>query len=194
MKQYAIDFLAPAEEKKKIRALKVGDVSFAGDEGTHEALEQTAARAVSGFHLDKVGFARSVVDVIRNEDAVSSGALAQLDANFRVLFRELGQRQRKALRLFTAEKTSAKLKRLKRSFLLDHPGGTTKEAAKLFFEEIDAVLDTSVDADDLRSQLRTITRTFELDDSPTDPIGDFAAFCNALETLAYREVNQVQTA
>lgn len=191
VKQYAADFLAPAEEKK-IRALKVGDLLFGGEEGTHEALEQAAARIVSGIHLDKVGFARSVIDVIKNEDVVLSSALAQLDANFRVLFRELGQRQRKALRLITTEKTSAKLKRLKRSFLLDHPSGATKETAKLFFEEIDAVLDGSVDADDLRIQLRAITRAHELEDNPTDLIGDYSVFCNALETLAYREVNQVQ--
>jgi hypothetical protein len=35
-------------------------------------------------------------------------------------------------------------------------------------------------------------RTFQLDEEPTEPIEDFAAFRDALETLVYREINDVQ--
>ena len=61
-------------------------------------------------------------------------------------------------------------------------------------EEVEAVLDNSVDADALKSQIRATRRDFELDDDPTrpKPIGNFDAFRDALESLVCREVNEVQ--
>jgi hypothetical protein len=109
-----------------------------------------------------------------------------------VLFRELGRRQRQAMREITSEKTGAKIKRLKQSFVLDHPAGATREEATLLLEEVEAALDNSVDAEDLKSQIRAVRRTFELDEEQTEPIKDFGAFRNALEILVYREVNEAQ--
>ncbi|MEV6635465.1 hypothetical protein AB0M54_32425 [Actinoplanes sp. NPDC051470] len=62
----------------------------------------------------------------------------------------------------------------------------------ILLEEVEAVLDNSVDAEALRSQIRTTRRDFELDDDPTKPIDDYNAFRDALEELVYREVNEVQ--
>jgi hypothetical protein len=131
------------------------------------------------------------MDAVRHDEDLTDAA-AILDSNFRVLFRELGLRQRPAMREITGEKTSAKIKRLKQSFILDHPSGATREAATLLLEEIEAVLDSSVDAEELKSQIRTVRRTFELDEEPTEPIKDFSAFQDALEALVYREVNDAQ--
>lgn len=96
------------------------------------------------------------------------------------------------MREVTTEKTSAKIKRLKRSFLLDHPTNALKERASVLLEEVEAVLDNSVDAEALRSQIRTTRRDFELDDDPTKSISDFDGFRDALEQLVYREVNEAQ--
>ncbi|GAA2558183.1 hypothetical protein GCM10010423_70020 [Streptomyces levis] len=167
-------------------------MAFDSDEGTHDALEHAAARKLDGFHLDKVGLARNILDVLTHEEDALADAIAILDNNFRVLFRELSSRQRKALREITTERTTSKIKRLRNSFLLDHPAGATREQATLLLEDIDASLDNSVDADDLRSQLLTVRRTFALDEEPRDPIDDFAAFQEALQRLAYRPVNAAQ--
>jgi hypothetical protein len=43
-----------------------------------------------------------------------------------------------------------------------------------------------VDAEDLKGQIRTMRRTFELDEEPTEPIKNFRAFRDALETLIYQ--------
>jgi len=96
------------------------------------------------------------------------------------------------LRELMTEKTTAKIKRLKRSFLLDHPSNATKEQATLLLEEVEAVLDNSVDAEALKNQIRATRRDFELDDDPTRAISDFDAFRDALDALVYREVNEVQ--
>jgi hypothetical protein len=190
VKHYADDFLDPSEAAK-LRGLKTKDVGFDGCSGTHDALEKAAEAKLEGFHLDKVGFARSVLDTVRLDDTLGD-AVAIMDANFRVLFRELGRRQRQAMREITTEKTSAKVKRIRRSFLLDHPTNAIREQATLILEEIEAALDNSVDAEALKAQIRTVQRDFELDENPTDPIDDFGAFRDALEALVYREVNDVQ--
>ncbi|WFE53121.1 AAA family ATPase [Micromonospora sp. WMMD1155] len=190
VKRYANEFLDPTEAAK-IGTLKPKDVNFEGCSGTHDALEQAATAKLPGFHLDKVGFARSVLQAVR-EDSTLTAAAEVLDANFRVLFRELGRRQRQAMREITTEKTSAKIKRIKRSFLLDHPTTADRAQATLLLEEAEAALDNSVDAEELKSHIRTMRRDFELDEDPTEPINDFGAFRDALEALVYREVNEVQ--
>ncbi|MEW1926780.1 AAA family ATPase [Streptomyces sp. NPDC088360] len=192
VKRYASAFL-PAADAKKLNDLHVGDVVFDDDEGTHDALERAAAHKLDGFHLDKVGLARNILDVLTGEKEDSlADATAALDDNFRVLFRELGSRQRKALREITTERTTTKVKRLRNAFLLDHPAGATREQATLLIEDIDASLDNSADADDLRNQLLTLRRTYHLDQEPRDPIDDFDAFQQALQKLAYRPVNAAQ--
>ncbi|MEV6348369.1 AAA family ATPase [Actinoplanes sp. NPDC051851] len=190
VKRYADEFLEPAEAAK-LRSLSTKDVSFAGCSGTHDALEQAAAERLEGFHLDKVGFARSVLEAVSCDESLTV-ATQTMEANFRVLFRELGRRQRQAMREIATEKTSAKIKRLKRSFLLDHPATALKEQVMLLLEDVEAVLDNSVDAEALRSQIRSTRREFGLDDDPTTPIADFGAFRDRLEELVYREVNDVQ--
>jgi hypothetical protein len=80
---------------------------------------------------------------------------------------------------------------LKRSFLRDHPATATREEATLLLEEVEASLDSSVDAEDLKGHIRGMRRNFQLEDEPTEPIDDFKAFRRALDTLVYREVNIV---
>ncbi|MFE0151034.1 ATP-dependent endonuclease [Nonomuraea sp. NPDC059007] len=191
VKRYADEFLDP-QEAGDLKGLVPESIDFEGSSGTHDALERAAAAKVKGFHLDKIGFARSVMDAIDHDDDIPAEATAIMDVNFRVLFRELGRRQRQALREIATEKISAKIKRLKRGFLLDHPSGATHEQATLLLEDIEAGLDNSVAAEDLKSHIRAIRRDFKLEDEPNEPIEDFKAFRDALETLAYQQVNQVQ--
>jgi hypothetical protein len=189
-KRYACDFMTP-DQANKVRSLAAEDITLGDHHGTHDALEKAVTKRLEDFHLDKVGFARSVLDVINQEEGLAQAA-AVMDSNFRVLFRELSRRQRQAMREITTEKTSAKIKRLRRSFVLDHPMGATREEAALLLEEVEASLDNSVDAEDLKAQIRGVRRSFKLDEELTDPVDDYAAFRNALEVLVYREVNEVQ--
>ncbi|WP_427923938.1 AAA family ATPase [Streptomyces sp. cg40] len=191
VKRYASVFLTVAEARK-LESLCTDDVRFDGDEGTHDALQEAAARVVEGFHLDKVGLARNVLDVLSHDKDVPAEAVAVLERNFRTLFRELGSRQRNALREIATERTTSKIKRLRGSFLQDRPDSATREQAALLFEDIEAALDNSVDADDLRIQLQALRRDFALDEEQLGPVDDFPAFQAALQSLAYRPVNAAQ--
>ncbi|MFE3379904.1 hypothetical protein [Streptomyces anulatus] len=74
----------------------------------------------------------------------------------------------------------------------DLPASAGREEAALLIEEIDASLDNSVDAEDLRSQLRALRRDCALDEEPLDLIDDFESFQEALQSLAYRPMNAPQ--
>ncbi|MEV6635464.1 hypothetical protein AB0M54_32420 [Actinoplanes sp. NPDC051470] len=104
VKRYAEEFLGPAEAAK-LAHLRTRDVNFEGCSGTHDAPERAAAAKLEGFHLDKVGFARSVLEAAADDETLTEAA-ETMEANFRVLFRVLGRRQRQAMREVTTEKTS----------------------------------------------------------------------------------------
>jgi predicted ATP-dependent endonuclease of OLD family len=190
VKRYAQDFLA-VDEREHLKALTVSDIDISKYSGTHDALATAAQTKVPGLRIDKVGLARSVMHVIQHDPSLASAA-GVMDGNFRTLFRELSSRQRKAQREITQEKTAAKIKRLKRSFLLDHPISATRAEATILLEDIDAVLDNSVDADDFRSAIRDIRRAFTLDDDPHESVTDYQKFQTALQSLVYRQANRAQ--
>ncbi|MGH1551529.1 hypothetical protein ACRAWF_02995 [Streptomyces sp. L7] len=83
--------------------------------------------------------------------------------------------------------------RLRKSFLLDHPAGATREQAILLLEEIDAGLDNSVDAEDLRSQIRNLRREFELEEEPIESIGDFPRSVTRCNPWSTRKSTQPKT-
>lgn len=192
LRLYVKEFLG-GEADKALTTIGVQSITFDSAAATHAAVERAAA-AVLGeeFHLDKVGFARSIIEVITREEARDIGeATRSAESNFRLLFRQLGSLQRRADREVASERISSKINRLRASFLRDHPDHAKREEAMLLLEDIEADLDSSVDAEALRSQLRTIRRDFELDEL-SQPVQDYDAFKRALSSLAYLEVRLSQ--
>jgi hypothetical protein len=147
----------------------------------------------STFHLDKVGFARAVVSVVSvTADELTDGSMDVVEQNFRTLFRDLGRKQRDALRDASSERTGSRIKRARDSFLLDHPERARREDANLLFEEIDTTLGSSVEADELRLQIRRLQAEFGLDHDVADDIDDYGRFKDVLLSLAYQERRMAQ--
>jgi hypothetical protein len=192
LKHYTAEVL-DGDDADKVRALKLKDIKFGGAAGTHDAIEGAAKAKVEDFHLDKVAFARAILDVVATDDSLA-GAAATMDTNFRTLFRTLGNLQRRAMRDIATEKTSAKIKRIKTSFLLDRPHGATREQALVLLEDIEAALETrkSLDDEELRLQVRRLRNDHKLENDPAEPIEDYNRFREALDTLTYRQINEVQ--
>jgi hypothetical protein len=188
VKEYAATFLAP-DKATELDTLAVDDITYDSQTDTHCALQKAARTKVPGFGLAKVGFARCVLDVV---DKLSAEDSLAVDTNFRALFTELGKLQRDAMREFTADKTGTKVKRLKDSFLLDHPDTATRAQVSVLLEEVTANLDNSADADSLRNHMLRIKRDHNLDGKPSDPIVDYSMFKDDLAKLAYTLLNEVQ--
>jgi hypothetical protein len=188
-KSYVSEYLG-ASAAEAIAGLGVGDVNFAEPNNTHEAIEAAFTAALAeDFHLDKVGLARSITRVVQSGVAigqpVDSDAVAATEKNFRRLFQALGLLQRAATRDYMTEKTSSRINRSRSSFLLDHPDRATREDADLLIEEIETTLDSSLDADELRLQLRRLRVDFDLDQDVAEDISDYGAFKDALVALVY---------
>ncbi|WNV83878.1 AAA family ATPase [Umezawaea sp. Da 62-37] len=189
VKKYGAAFLTP-DKAAELESLTVDDVVYEAQTDTHHALQKAARAKVPGLGLAKVGFARCVLDVVN--DGLSVEEARTVDTNFRALFTELGRLQRDAMREFTADKTDTKVKRLKDSFLLDHPDTATKAQVAMLLEEVAASLDNSADADHLRNHMLLIKRNHHLDGKTSDSIPDYSAFKDDLAKLAYALLNDVQ--
>lgn len=188
-KVYVAEFLG-ADEYAKLGDLESADIDFTIAKGLHSAIEAAIKKKIKGFHLDKVGFARAVAQVVNGpskQDRIGDKSLAELEGNFRVLFSRLSSLQRDATRDYEIERTSTRIRRARGSFLKDHPNGAPREDARVLFEEIEANLDSSLDAEELRLELRRLEQDFNLTTEISSEIVEYERFKEALLALAYTE-------
>jgi len=148
-------------------------------------------------HIDKVGLARAVIEVIQLHHTkqgveISPEDLSTFQQNFRALMAKLAQLQRKAERDSTQERISQRIDRSIKAFLRDHPASCRREDAMILMEEIDAVLDDSMEADEVRLQLQRLRREHDLTEPKPGAVEDFAAFAQGLGDVRYSAVNAVQ--
>jgi predicted ATPase len=136
------------------------------------------------FHIDKIGFARHVVDVARKGTAKKED-LDRLATNFAALLRELAVMQREALRKQSEELIRDRVNRIRERFETDNKTGARKEDALLLIEEIGSQLDDSAEAEDARAEMRGWVKQHHLEDDPRSPIEDFTGFLAGLVSLAY---------
>lgn len=156
-----------------------------------KAIEACFAAIGDGFHIEKLGFARCVVQAVtglagRAEDEQEAREiLAEFDSNMRVLFRRLRTMQRSAVRERAEVRVSERLDRARDSFLKDHPDKARREHAVVLFEEIEMALDDSLESDQVLAALQRLRRGFSLNDDLTMEIADYDRFKDELQHLKY---------
>jgi hypothetical protein len=195
-RRYATEFLEPNAD---LSALAPGTVDATG--GVREGIE-AAMRAASGdheIHLDKIGFARAVLEVVANPTAVKpqvpDASIAIVKRNFQSLFRVLSRMQRTAMAEHAEVKSSERVARAVESFVADHPKNATRASVLILLEEIDHVLDhTTLEAEDLRSRLRWITDQHQLEIDSADSVTDFMDLVEALQALPSLSRHNAQVA
>lgn len=154
------------------------------NKGTLDALERVMKEAsgIASFHLDKVGFARSLTRVVR--DTGNTVALATLESNFRLLLSELGKRQRIAVHAENRERISSRIKRTRDRFIRNHTR-VRREHVLLLIEDISNQLDNSMEAEDIRAGMRSWHAKFSLNEDPRSEIEDVDALRAEIQSLAY---------
>ena len=152
-------------------------------------------------HVDKVGFARSIVSLLadysQSERPVVSDASVELySKNFGSLLRVLAAKQRVAERAGAGERISQRVDRAIKNFLRDHSSGCRKEEAELLFEDIETVLDETIEGDQVQLGLQQLRREFALSDDSGSRLGGFDQFADRLRQVRYspRIVTQNETA
>jgi hypothetical protein len=160
-----------------------------------EKLYQTAAAICGGLttplRLDKVGFARAVVEALSEE--ADEDLRTQTLNNFQQLFGLLATAQRAAIRESGRERIRRAIKRFMRSFLLDHPNSATKRAVNALLEDIEGQL-TSVteETERVRAAIRLIRAEFSLTEEPAASVEKFDELKQRLDSLSYEGMRAVQ--
>ena len=154
-----------------------------------ESLLNADLEADEQIEVEKVGFARSVLDTLaaydRNEISLDPASAERLERNFRELCNALGARQRIAMREQSDLKVSDRLARIRDGFLADHQASARRVDVVLLFEEIGYALDDSPEAEDIRSEMRRLTRQHSLDVDSGSPIEDMEQLRGDLQALQY---------
>lgn len=151
----------------------------------------------SDFHIDKMGLAREVVELVHQNHVSTSPMIAPDDVtvfqkNFGILIRKLAEMQRKAERETSQERISRKIDRVIKSFRSDHPLSSKREEAILLLEEIESTLDDSNEADEVRLALQKLKRDYDLTEPKPGVVEKFVEFSNALGCVRYSARNAVQ--
>lgn len=159
--------------------------------GIFKAIQDCLRSIDPQLHIEKIGFARAVIEVVAElaarpkEDVEAFTALGEFAANMKSLFQRLRQMQRQAERELSSDRVSARVNRAKSSFLQDHASGAKREHVFVLFEELEAALDNSEEADQIRLELQALRRDFRIDDDLTAPVDDYGQFCERLERVRY---------
>lgn len=195
VKRFAEEVLSKPDAD--IIANNLTTIKPAPDEKLFKAAEQAATAASadlnSPLRLDKVGFARAVLDVVEHHatDELRNRTLV----NFAVLFRRLDKAKRDAMRKNNRDRISKILNRLRKNFIKDHPKAATRRNVEEFLENILAqLLDTSPEAETVRDAVRRIRADFEIHEEPHTNVDDYDALLRRLESLVYERVREVQDA
>lgn len=177
-------------------ATNLSDIRVSGGQKVFKATEQAAQAATESgdgrsIRLDKVGFARSVLQVIAQEE--NGAARDQTIDNFEVLFRHINTAKRAAERKNTRERTSKTINRLRRNFHKDHPTKARRGDVQQLLEDIVAQLeDTGAEAEKVRDDVRSIRSDFNVSTEPAASIDNYDELKRRLEALTYAPVLLVQ--
>lgn len=178
--RYVKDIIGP-DEHAKVTGISAGDLDLGDGKGLHAAVEQAFLAVLgNGFHLDKLGLARSIVDMLPEAGPADVETVA---TNFRHLFQEINRVQRDANLGVLKKRVGSRVKRARKTFFMDHPHAATCEAGILLLEDFERQLDDSPVADDWRIEIRRVRREFRLDEDLLAPINDYDGFQTGVDGL-----------
>lgn len=182
-RQYFSEFCrGPDADAQKITPDALAAAMNNGSTSHFKAVESCVEKLGEGYHVDKIAFARTVLDVLPQ---ASAGDRSAIETNLKTLFSELNDRRRKAERELTRESVSSRIDRAKKSFLDDHRKAVSRDRARELLDDMEAVLDDSRDADEVRGALKNLRREFHLTESLAQPVQDFERFRTELDRVQY---------
>jgi len=150
-----------------------------------KALELAMAHVFDGAHIDKVGFAKEVVNFI---DGVRPGrqrpvGVPDLEHNFGELIAYLAERLHDADAREAEQRTNKRTDRIVRAFLRDYPDGVSRDGADQVLRDIEASLENTAGDEAIRVELIGLRREFKLGTDPLTPVLGYAEFRQRLGNL-----------
>ena len=158
--------------------------SLSASTGVFDAVQEAIERDRVDFHLEKLGFARHVLNIGESTD---TEARVILEARFAALFSKLTAMQRQAERDQEKDSISSRVNRERAMFLKDRLPTATKADVVMLLERIESVVDISIEGDALLAEIRRIRTDMTLDRDLSCPIEDKDALNIRLDRLVYAE-------
>lgn len=132
-------------------------------------------------HVEKVGFARSLVDVLATSELTPD--VKQLLSNIGCVCNRINSAARLAHHQLNQEKISSKVKRIVKAYKRDNSTSSTKQDAFELFERIEYSLDDGVESDQIRGEMISLRRDFKIDYERREFVEEYPAFISGLERL-----------
>lgn len=154
-----------------------------------KAIATCFADGYDGAHIDKVGFAKELIEIVDAAADTQSGSagLPALRDNFKQLIADLTAKLATAEQAERDKRQSKRLNRAVVAFNQDHPTGSTRDDASQVLRDIDNGLDGAAGDDRTRQIISDMRRRHALDTDPLEAVADFTQFKDDLNTLLYQE-------
>ena len=153
--------------------------------GVFDAIQEAVKEACEGYLLEKLPFARFVVQVCSDQDSSSANEMRE---RFAALFRHLTSMQRDAERERERETISARVDRETSRFIRDVLPTATKADVSMLLERIESLIDRSIEGDSLVIGIRRLKEDLALERNPYERITDRADLESRIEALKYEEL------
>jgi predicted ATPase len=143
--------------------------------------------------LDRLGFTKSIIYVLENDQKENSKTKENLIHNFKILFSKLNKLKRKSELDFSQEKIAEKVERFIKSFIMDNPKNASKTQIEQLFKTIENVLDTSAEADETRKKISKLRIKYHTENDPLSKIenGKYDDFCRTLKDVHYKNSSNI---
>jgi hypothetical protein len=152
------------------------DLPPPGKDGPRVFDRLNAALKPKGAHLDKVGFARAVVEHCEAGLGKGDEGIEQFFDRMKRLFLALNAARRRAEQDASRETVGSLVARQAALFVRDYGEQATRETAATFLDQVLDGLDESIESDAVRMNVSALRRDFELDDDPRELVRDFEKF------------------
>lgn len=174
--------------KEKLKEIdpKAGEKIF---KAASRAAKEASPDSENPLRLDKVAFARAVVETLEDKKSGTD----QLVDNFSALFDLISERQRLATRRNNKDKSTKIMKRLRSAFLSDNRYGAKKVDVQGFLENIEEhITDITEENEAIRDRIRKIRVEHNLGIDPQNLVTDFEGLKQQIEAMTYEAVRQSQ--
>lgn len=189
-KKYAKEIChAKSEDIEKITAEAI-EKSLTGENSIFDVLKDLfKALSEDELHIEKIGFARNVIEIISNKSEefknLSAETINEFDQNFKILFEKLNKMRRSAERELSGEKVSKKIDRIKKRFVQNNPDNSKKEDVVILFEDMEAALDDTAESNEVKYAINDLRRKYELEEDVNESITDYENFKTDLNKIVY---------
>lgn len=191
LRRAAVNYLARFQDLSEVSRLNEFTIeAIAGavrkaDGSTWDGVAAVYTAMFEGEHLDKVGLAREVVQLLATTP--DADGIATLLTRFAALLTVLREALEDADLEEQERRADSRLDRAVRAFEADYSRGVAKTDALRVLKQIDAALGDSEFADQHRIQIAGIIRDFELHDRAHPTVPRFPNFKDAVRALRSNE-------